>query len=343
MSRRSSLSATVVPTAAEHLPDPSADNSVHVATTEQRVEVAPENQVSVTDLQTSSASQASVTTAPVVVDAQQQVPAAKPCPGSPLAIAQSIHQNMHATAKRVKNYRALVNSFKHMQPFSRSADGSYPAKVVYAHTSKLQHHYSHFKSTFCAEFTLFDLASMPRERSPSRRSITSATVIPIATDGHSGATPSDNADNAGTPDYTAETEQDTVVVHDSPTQVAGDNDPDSVMTPTEVHTEDSQRQSSPPKHAPLPVSQRIPMSVELTHRGSFKLVNNYKALATSFRQLQPFARRPDGTYPASITCVMCATGKPTSVFFPCQHMCVCSKCIQSNDMSPDCSMHLERW
>ncbi|KAG6586546.1 uncharacterized protein IUM83_16201 [Phytophthora cinnamomi] len=33
---------------------------------------------------------------------------------------------------------------------------------------------------------------------------------------------------------------------------------------------------------------------------------------------------------------------PTSVFFPCQHMCVCNYCIATNDMSPECSLNLER-
>ncbi|KAL3667259.1 hypothetical protein V7S43_007492 [Phytophthora oleae] len=167
-----------------------------------------------------------------------------------------------------------------------------------------------------------------------RKSITPATVVPTAPPDALGSTEEQMAETSMPPDGSAARES---VQMDK--TIADTTDP----TPNVANTGGSQGQPSPSKRPSLPISQSLSMNVELTDRETFKRVNNYKALATSFRQLLPFARRPDGTYPPSTTCIMCSKGKPTSVFFPCQHMCVCNVCIESNDMSPDCSMHLERW
>ncbi|KAK1932410.1 hypothetical protein P3T76_011994 [Phytophthora citrophthora] len=167
-----------------------------------------------------------------------------------------------------------------------------------------------------------------------RKSFTSATVVPTATPDQCD----DLTDNAEEQQAEALSPPDTRENIQTDKTIAETTD----SMPNVVKRGGSQRQLSPSKPPPLPISQSLTMNVEVTDRGTFKRVNNYKALASSFRQLMPYARRPDGTYPPSITCIMCSKGKPTSVFFPCQHMCVCSACIESNDMSPDCSMHLER-
>ncbi|POM80412.1 Hypothetical protein PHPALM_1755 [Phytophthora palmivora] len=159
-----------------------------------------------------------------------------------------------------------------------------------------------------------------------RKSITSASVVPTTSKDSSEIISDNRHDSFGQTDeviHQTNANQDTIDAADSAPTVAG-------------------KSSQQYPYGSLPVSQSLRMNVALTRRGSFKLVNNYSALATNFKQLQPFARRPDGTYPATTLCVLCATTKPTSVFFPCQHMCVCNSCIESNDMSPDCSMHLEQ-
>ncbi|RLN73621.1 hypothetical protein BBJ28_00005368 [Nothophytophthora sp. Chile5] len=74
-----------------------------------------------------------------------------------------------------------------------------------------------------------------------------------------------------------------------------------------------------------------------------KLTQNYPELVKDFKQLQPFTRRPDGKYPGDTRCVYCANARPTSVFFPCQHMCVCNDCIEQNSLSPDYSPSAEWW
>lgn len=65
------------------------------------------------------------------------------------------------------------------------------------------------------------------------------------------------------------------------------------------------------------------------------LTKNYKELARDFRMLKPFTRLPDGTYPLGTRCVFCEIGAPRTVFFPCQHKCVCDICIKLHDISTD--------
>lgn len=66
-----------------------------------------------------------------------------------------------------------------------------------------------------------------------------------------------------------------------------------------------------------------------------RLTKNYKELARDFRMLKPFTRLPDGTYPPHTRCVFCEIGTPKTVFFPCQHKCVCDICIKLHDISSD--------
>lgn len=181
----------------------------------------------------------------------------------------------------------------------------------------------------------------------SRKSFTSATVVPTACEDEnlSGTTIDCNAvpnkeEVVATPEPLVHAEAEV-----APQLADGNQDSTTEASTTPDTDESPKQQSSPPKPFPLPISHGtgMPHNVELTDRGGFKLVNNYRALATTFKHLQPFARCPDGSYSSEITCVLCNESKPTSVFFPCQHMCVCNTCISTNDMSPECSLNLERW
>ncbi|KAG7387103.1 hypothetical protein PHYPSEUDO_014757 [Phytophthora pseudosyringae] len=103
-----------------------------------------------------------------------------------------------------------------------------------------------------------------------------------------------------------------------------------------------QSDSNVAQHKPVPpiigksLLQRSQSAVIKKKKG-VELTKNYAELVRDFRHLRPFARRPDGKYPADTLCVYCVNAKPTSVFFPCQHMCVCSVCIELNHISTDYS------
>lgn len=171
----------------------------------------------------------------------------------------------------------------------------------------------------------------------ARRSITSASVVPTTSDENT-----ENLPGKATDDPVQIQEQvDQVIVavqENQSTPVAATFSP-SVPNNDELAAQQPMTGNPVKPHSPLPTSKSV------HHHGhvNVKRVKNYRALANSFKHLQPFARDPDGNYPVKTICVLCSVFKPTSVFFPCQHMCVCNKCITSNDMSPDFSMNLERW
>ncbi|KAE9322406.1 hypothetical protein PF008_g17599 [Phytophthora fragariae] len=182
----------------------------------------------------------------------------------------------------------------------------------------------------------------------SRKSITSATVVPTARDDQHDNLSTSTLDRnvaASEEDVVATTSEHLIHAEAEETPQATDDSQGTNAEASNPHDTDEppkDEQSFPPKPFPLPISHGMPHNVELTDRGGFKFVNNNKALATSFKHLQPFARCPDGTYSAEVSCLLCGQVKPTSVFFPCQHMSVCNNCIRVNDMSPECSMNLER-
>ncbi|KAF1315110.1 hypothetical protein FI667_g16249, partial [Globisporangium splendens] len=66
-----------------------------------------------------------------------------------------------------------------------------------------------------------------------------------------------------------------------------------------------------------------------------RLAMNYRELARDFRALKPFTRLPDGTYPPGTRCAFCEIGTPKTVFFSCQHKCVCDMCIKLHDICAD--------
>ncbi|RLN86751.1 hypothetical protein BBJ28_00012530 [Nothophytophthora sp. Chile5] len=91
---------------------------------------------------------------------------------------------------------------------------------------------------------------------------------------------------------------------------------------------------SQPQTPPVPTRQRS-QSVASQKEAAAALTKNYPELVKGFKQLQPYTRHPDGSYPSHTRCIYCANAGPTSVFFPCQHMCVCDDCIKAAKLSPD--------
>lgn len=91
---------------------------------------------------------------------------------------------------------------------------------------------------------------------------------------------------------------------------------------------------------PQRVQRKRSMSLQPTKE--IELTKNYDQLVREFNMLRPFTRCPDGTYPRDTKCVICRRARPTSVFFPCQHRCVCDDCVASHRISADRSV-LSNW
>ncbi|RLN86753.1 hypothetical protein BBJ28_00012529 [Nothophytophthora sp. Chile5] len=109
-----------------------------------------------------------------------------------------------------------------------------------------------------------------------------------------------------------------------------------------------QQQTAPKSTQPGPIAPLIGKSMRqrsqsaiVEKKEGIKLAQNYAELVKDFKQLRQFTRRRDGKYPGDTRCVYCANARPTSVFFPCQHMCVCNDCIEQNNLSPDYSPSAE--
>ncbi|GMF65102.1 unnamed protein product [Phytophthora lilii] len=199
------------------------------------------------------------------------------------------------------------------------------------------------------------------------RGITSATVVPTASidnrDGvqarHSQTSISDEEEGGV---YSSE-EEDHVPA--SPVgALQSDSHPQATFAPTpdeylkaafEGHSQDvlppvdtsekaigsgPQQLSPQPKTIPPLIGKSLrqrSQSAVVQKQNGVELTKNYLELVRDFRQLRPFMRRPDGKYPADTLCVYCVSARPTSVFFPCQHMCVCNDCIGLNHISTDYS------
>ncbi|OWY96039.1 hypothetical protein PHMEG_00033797 [Phytophthora megakarya] len=84
-------------------------------------------------------------------------------------------------------------------------------------------------------------------------------------------------------------------------------------------------------------------SMVVQKQNGAELAKNYLELVRDFRQLRPFTRCTDGKYPPDTLCVYCAKARPTSVFFPCQHMCVCNDCMVENDISTNYTSTTDWW
>lgn len=84
-------------------------------------------------------------------------------------------------------------------------------------------------------------------------------------------------------------------------------------------------------------------SMSLQPAKAIELTKNYDHLVREFNMLRPFTRCPDGSYPRDTKCVICRRARPSSVFFPCQHRCVCDDCINSHRISADRSNPSNWW
>ncbi|KAJ0396524.1 hypothetical protein P43SY_003735 [Pythium insidiosum] len=103
-----------------------------------------------------------------------------------------------------------------------------------------------------------------------------------------------------------------------------------------------QRQSLPNLHESVTATdQRKPslrrrqssaQDVTKSRTAKNALTKNYLHLVKDFERLKPFARLPDGSYPRDVLCVFCEAHTPMSVFFPCQHKCVCEICLKSEEI-----------
>lgn len=102
-----------------------------------------------------------------------------------------------------------------------------------------------------------------------------------------------------------------------------------------AHESEEQHKAIPPLIGKS-LRQRSQSAV-IQKQNGVELTKNYLELVRDFRQLRPYTRRPDGKYPSDTLCVYCVHERPTSVFFPCQHMCVCNDCIEANNITTDYS------
>jgi hypothetical protein len=193
------------------------------------------------------------------------------------------------------------------------------------------------------------------------RGVSAATVVPTASDDNGDAIPphhsvsdeeegmqycSDEEDNAP-PSPVAELQ--TNYLHAAfngqtpDTQAPSPPDESSSTTPAKA-----EQRPTPAQHKPVApligkaLRQRSQSAVVQKQNGVV-LTKNYLELVKDFRQLRPFTRRPDGKYPAGTVCVYCNAARPTSVFFPCQHMCVCNDCIELNHISTDYTSATDWW
>ncbi|KAK1932411.1 hypothetical protein P3T76_011995 [Phytophthora citrophthora] len=192
------------------------------------------------------------------------------------------------------------------------------------------------------------------------RGITAATVVPTASDDRiepsvsdeeEGVEYSSEEENSSIPGSTVAELESEKYLHaafnghvNDPTPTAPSNK--AITTGVQVNLQQSNPKSLQQKSvAPLvgkTLRQRSQSAVMQKQNG-VELTKNYLELVRDFQQLQPFTRRPDGKYPTDTRCVYCVDAKPTSVFFPCQHMCVCNDCIQLNNISTDYSSTTDWW
>lgn len=164
----------------------------------------------------------------------------------------------------------------------------------------------------------------------SRRTLRSAAVIPTASEAHDPNALNGNESSCVDPNFKDKLLTKPAIP--SQTEAALTNSPPQHST-NDRDNQSTQLSSADPTQL---------YTVKNVHT-STKRVKNYNSIAATFRRNKRFSRSSDGTYSDQANCVLCMASKPTCVFFPCQHMCVCNKCISTNDMSPDFPMLLDRW
>jgi hypothetical protein len=69
-------------------------------------------------------------------------------------------------------------------------------------------------------------------------------------------------------------------------------------------------------------------------RGARRLNADYAALARDHAQRRRFARDLASGLFAGSLCVLCREREPATVFFPCEHRCVCDACLAAHAIGP---------
>ncbi|KDO31615.1 hypothetical protein SPRG_03535 [Saprolegnia parasitica CBS 223.65] len=90
---------------------------------------------------------------------------------------------------------------------------------------------------------------------------------------------------------------------------------------------------------PIPELRNLPLACamsekekhikfEALRRQSQSMTTDYISDVERYNSAKPFSRRPDKTFDPEARCIMCKTHKIHMVFFPCEHKCVCNKCLE---------------
>jgi len=74
--------------------------------------------------------------------------------------------------------------------------------------------------------------------------------------------------------------------------------------------------------------REIAKDLEVLSKAAQKMNKNYADLARDHLDRTPYTRQGDKTYLVGPACILCSKREATTVFFPCEHKCVCDKCIR---------------
>lgn len=78
------------------------------------------------------------------------------------------------------------------------------------------------------------------------------------------------------------------------------------------------------------------------HNEEHGLTKDYLRFVSDYANIKDFSRLPDGTYPTA-NCVFCSEVVPSSVFFPCQHKCVCNRCMKQHEITSQSNAMQNSW
>ncbi|OQR93236.1 hypothetical protein ACHHYP_02776 [Achlya hypogyna] len=69
------------------------------------------------------------------------------------------------------------------------------------------------------------------------------------------------------------------------------------------------------------------IKLQALRRQSQSMTTDYMSDVEMYNMAKPYSRRPDKTFDPTAVCIVCKTNKITMVFFPCEHKCLCNKCL----------------
>ncbi|EQC37137.1 hypothetical protein SDRG_05364 [Saprolegnia diclina VS20] len=113
-------------------------------------------------------------------------------------------------------------------------------------------------------------------------------------------------------------------------------DSDSTLPPIDDLISSRRRNSE--DEQPIPELRSTPLATALSEkekqlklqalrRQSQSMTTDYITDIDRYNSAKPFSRRSDKTFDPEARCIMCKTQKILMVFFPCEHKCVCNKCL----------------